>query len=79
MIVGRIENRSGFELDVRIRLLESDLDSIDQTIEDLGARLDKSIDELGVRLDSIRKTLVGVMISSSTALLLLAINLVIGI
>lgn len=54
--------------DVRIRLLESDMDDL----EDMAERLESAI-------DGVRRVLVGILVSVTTASLLLALNLAFGV
>jgi hypothetical protein len=63
--VSRVQERKGFEVPVRVTLLEGDADKGEDALE--GFRLE---------LRGIRNVLVGLLVSVSTAAILLAINLV---
>jgi hypothetical protein len=65
--MGRTEERRGMETDVRFLMAERDLDDHSKTITALDERLGKILWALG-----------GILISTSTAALLLALNLVVG-
>lgn len=64
--MGRAEKRTGIEIPHRLRLVEDDLDKHDENFRELR-------DELG----KIKGILVGILVSVTTAALLLAINLVV--
>lgn len=65
--MGRTEERRGLEAEVRFLLAERDLDDHATDIHDLGERLGK-----------ILWALVGILISTSTAAILLAMNLLVN-
>lgn len=67
----RVLERDGFDDLVRLRLLEGDLDSMSST-------LDKAFAEFHAELEGMRKVLIGILISVTTAAILLAVNLVVG-
>lgn len=63
----RTDRRDGMNTDVRVRLLESDMDDL----EAMGKRLEGAI-------DGVRRALIGILISVTTASVLLALNLAVG-
>lgn len=65
--MGRTEERRGMDHDVRFLLAERDLDEHQTDISELSARLGK-----------ILWALIGILISTSTAAILLAMNLVVA-
>lgn len=62
--MGRAEKRSGIDIPNRLRLVEDDLDKHDATFAELRDELAK-----------IKGILIGILVSVTTAALLLAINL----
>ena len=63
----RTADRDGFTAPTRIRLIETDLDHIDQRFDDLDARV-----------DGIKNVLTGLLIAIATSAVLLAVNLVVS-
>lgn len=61
--MSRSEQRAGMSVPTRVRLVESDLDTLEEGQERLVAAL-----------DGIRKVLIGVLVSITTASCLLALN-----
>lgn len=66
MAATRTEARKGFTQLVRLSLLEADADTLDHAITELNARLGK-----------ILWAVIGVVISTSTGALMLALNLIV--
>ena len=66
----RVTERGTFDDPTRLRLLESDLDS-------MSSALDLAFAELTAELEGMRKVLMGILVSAATASILLAINLVV--
>jgi hypothetical protein len=64
---GRAQDRTSYALDTRVSLLEGDLDKQDQQLEDFHSEV-----------RAMRMILVGLLISISTASVLLALNLVLS-
>ena len=65
--MSRAQDREGFQQPVRLRLIETDIDS-----------LESMLDDLRKELKSMRAVMVGILISVATAAILLALNLGIG-
>jgi len=65
--MGRVADRTGFDDKSRLTLLESDADKHDELFENLERRMAK-----------IQAILVSILVSVSTASILLALNLVVG-
>lgn len=63
--MSRVQERKGFEVPVRVTLLEGDAD-----------KGDKALEAFRLELRGIRNVLVGLLVSVSTAAILLAVNLV---
>lgn len=63
----RTQARYGFEIPVRVTLVENDLDEVD-----------KQHDRLSDEIASVKKVLVGILVSLTTSAVLLAINLVVS-
>lgn len=66
-MVTRASDRAGFAEDVRIRLLESDMDQKDDQYE-----------ELRNEIKGLQRVMVGMLISLATASILLALNIVLS-
>jgi cell division protein FtsX len=64
--MNRTAGRSDFDMPVRMRLVEGDLDTLEEGQEKLVAAL-----------DGIRKVLIGVLVSVTTASVLLAVNVLV--
>ena len=64
----RTAEREGFEVPVRVRLIESDLDQLDFTFS-------QALKDTQRELASMRKALVGILVSVTTASVMLAINI----
>jgi hypothetical protein len=64
--MSRTANRAGFDTPVRLSLVEGDLDTLEEGQEKLVAAL-----------EGIRKVLLGVLISVTTASILLAVNVLV--
>lgn len=69
--MSRSAARSGFDQGVRLQLVEEDVD-------DLEDELAKAIDKLSGELAKIKGVLLGMLISVTTAAILLAVNLVVS-
>lgn len=67
MSTARAVKRAGFDVPQRLTLVEDDLDE-----------MDAGIDRLDARLGKIMWTMVGLLISLTTGVVLLAANLVVG-
>lgn len=65
--MGRADQRASFDIPVRLRLVESDLDSLD-------ARLDR----IDARLGKIMAACVGILTSLVVAAVMLALNLAVA-
>ena len=65
--MGRVAERADMPDPVRLRLIESDLDDHDDDFDKLGAELAK-----------IKGIMIGILVSTTTAAILLAINLVVA-
>lgn len=63
MTVSRHESRKGFDTDGRLRLLEGDMDTHEETLKEINAGLRRN-----------NQLLVGILISVTTASILLVIN-----
>lgn len=66
--MARSDQRKGFEPDVRLTLLETDVDGLGDSVRAINQKIE---DEMG----GVRKLLVGLLISVTTAALLLVINI----
>jgi hypothetical protein len=66
--MGRNEDRREFTTDTRMSLLEGDLD-----------RQDLRLDQFVAELKGLRQVLVGILVSLTTASILLAVNLAVGL
>ena len=66
--MSRSDKRRDMSDEVRIRLLESDMDDMEEAAH-----------RLELAIDGVRKVLVGILISVTTASVLLALNLMIGV
>lgn len=64
--MGRTSERREFDMPGRMRLVESDLDTLEEGQKELVAAL-----------DGIRKVLIGVLVSVTTASVLLAVNVMV--
>lgn len=64
----RTLDRSGYTVDTRVSLLEHDADESERATE-----------KLGDRLDGIQRVLVAILISTATASVLLAINVIVQV
>lgn len=69
--MGRTTQRKGFEHGVRLQLVEEDVDELED-------ELAKAIDKLSGELAKIKGVLLGMLISVTTAAILLAVNLVVS-
>ncbi len=65
--MSRSESRKGYPDGIRIELLEGDADVTDERFEKTDSKL-----------ESIRKLMVGVLVSALTATIMLALNLAVG-
>ncbi|RTL08434.1 MAG: hypothetical protein EKK62_07700 [Acidimicrobiia bacterium] len=65
--MSRAEERKGFDTDVRVRLLESDLDDNET-----------AIDALRKEIAATRQVLTGILVAVTVASIMLAINLVVA-
>lgn len=65
--MGRVADRSDFEMPVRLRLVEGDLDKTDENLAQMNDRIGKML-----------WAMVGILVSTTTAAILLALNLVVG-
>lgn len=65
--MARTPDRKGLDYDFRFMLAEGDLDRVDKTIE-----------ELTERMSRILWALLGILVSTTTASVLLALNLAVG-
>lgn len=88
-MTSRTEQREKFEGDVRISLLETDVDNLEYGIRELGQELKRgletvriSVQEAGSKQDQKsgkqNAILVGILVSITTASVLLALNLIIN-
>ena len=66
--MGRNEDRREFTTDTRMSLLEGDL-----------GRQDLRLDQFVAELKGLRQVLVGILVSLTTASILLAVNLAVGL
>ena len=64
--MGRTEDRAGFSDDVRLRLVEHDLD-----------RIDDRIDRLVAEIAGLRRVLTGILITLATGTVMLAVNVIV--
>jgi hypothetical protein len=69
--MGRTAARKGFEQGVRLQLVEEDVDDLEDEIA-------QAVDKLSAELAKIKGVLLGMLISVTTAALLLAVNLVVA-
>lgn len=65
--MGRVADRSDFDTPVRLRLVEGDLDKADENLAQMNDRIGKML-----------WALLGILISTTTAAILLALNLAVG-
>lgn len=79
MSAPRQQARQGFDANGRIRLLEDDADDMEAAGVRLEAAIQAAKSEMQSELDGVKKILVGILISVTTASILLVVNiLVIG-
>ena len=78
MMRGRNQERAPFELPVRVALLEGDVDSVDDRHIQFVLDVRSSQDKLAESIDSVKRVLVGILVSVTTASIFLAINLIAG-
>lgn len=69
MELSRIQLREGFDISMRLRLLENDADEMEASV----ARELKGFRE---ELDGMKKIMVGILISLATACVLMVVNLI---
>lgn len=74
----RNARRDGMAVDHRIRLLEGDADDLESAIDRLGDTLGARVNRVAESVDSVRKVLVGMLVSLATATALFALNLLLG-
>jgi len=74
----RREQREGFDDSTRIKLLENDLDANDVTMQQGAQALRETVSEFRTELKAMRGLLIGILVSVTTAALLLAANMVVG-
>ena len=66
--MGRTADRRDFDMPTRTTLLEHDADVVDETILAVSGRL-----------DGMQRVLVGILVATATASILLAINIVVNV
>jgi hypothetical protein len=76
--MSRQEARKDFDERTRLRLIEGDLDHVDEAFDRFARKFEKQLDDTNDRLGKIMWALVGLLISVTTASILIAINLGVG-
>ena len=77
-LMPRREQRDGFDDPTRIKLLENDLDANDVMMQQGAQALRETVSEFRAELKAMRGLLIGILVSVTTAALLLAANMVVG-
>lgn len=76
--MSRQEDRKDFDERTRLRLVEGDLDKVDESFNRFAERFEKQLEATNDRLGKIMWALVGLLISVATACIMLAVNLGVG-
>lgn len=69
--MSRAQDRADFDLSIRLRLLEQDLDQQDEALDKVDGALEKMREELKGQ----SRILIGILVSVATAAILLAVNI----
>lgn len=75
--VGRNEDRQGFADDVRLRLIEHDLDRADERFETIAAEISRTAEHLAIEIANLRKVLTGLLIAFTSGSVMLALNVIV--
>lgn len=75
--MSRTEDRQGFDDQVRLRLVEHDLDEADERFEAIAKEIARIAEHLAVEIASLRKVLTGLLIAFTTGAVMLALNVIV--
>jgi hypothetical protein len=75
--VGRTDDRQSFGDDVRLRLVEHDLDRADERFEAIASEIARTAEHLAVEIAGLRKVLTGLLIAFTTGSVMLALNVIV--
>ncbi len=72
--MSRAAERAGFTLPVRVRLVEGDVDTLEEGQQAMVRAIDNLRESTSAEINGLKRVMVGILISVTTASILLAVN-----